>query len=66
MFRSFIIVNIGSIGQRAAKLLFVKLSERFEPGQSRTWADWFEWGRGQAADFFLRPPTLTACNFEAL
>ena len=30
------------------------------------WADWFEWGRGQAADFFLRPPTLKAGNFEAL
>ena len=29
-------------------------------------ADWFEWGRGRLADFFLRPPTLTASNFEAL
>ena len=29
-------------------------------------ADWFEWGWGRAADFFLRPPTLTASNFEAL
>ena len=34
--------------------------------RSRTWADWFEWGRGQAADFFLRPLTLRASNFEAL
>ena len=30
---------------------------------SRTQADWFSWGR--VADFFLRPPTLTASNFEA-
>ena len=29
-------------------------------------AEWFEWGRGRAADFFLRPPTLKAGNFEAL
>ena len=28
-------------------------------------ADWFEWGRGWAADFFLRLPTLAASNFEA-
>ena len=29
-------------------------------------ADQFEWGQGWAADFFLRPPNLTASNFEAL
>ena len=29
-------------------------------------AEWFEWGRGRPADFFLRPLTLTAKNFEAL
>ena len=29
-------------------------------------AEWFKWGQGQVADFFLRPPTLTASNFEAL
>ena len=29
-------------------------------------ADWFEWDWGWAADFFLRPPTLTASIFEAL
>ena len=34
--------------------------------RNRTRADWFEWGRGRAADFFLRPPTLKAGNFEAL
>ena len=32
----------------------------------RTLADWLKWGRGQVADFFLRPPTLTASNFAAL
>ena len=25
-----------------------------------------DWGRGRLADFFLRPPTLTASNFAAL
>ena len=29
-------------------------------------ADRFEWGRGWVADFFFKPPTLTASNFEAL
>ena len=29
-------------------------------------AEWFEWGWGRLADFFLRPPTLKAGNFEAL
>ena len=29
-------------------------------------ADQFEWGQSWAADFFLRPPALTASNFEAL
>ena len=29
-------------------------------------AKWFKWGRGRLADFFLRPPTLKAGNFEAL
>ena len=29
-------------------------------------AEWFECGRGWMADFFLRPPILTASNFEAL
>ena len=51
---------MGSVGQRAAKLLSVKLWERFGQGRSRTRADWFESGRGQMADFFLGPPTLTA------
>ena len=30
------------------------------------WAEWFEWGRNRMADFFLRPPILTASNFKAL
>ena len=40
-----------SVGQRAAKLLSVKLWERFDPGRSRTRADWFESDRGMMADF---------------
>ena len=58
--------NLGSVGQRAAKLPFIKLWEWFERGRTRIRADWFEWGRGRAADFFLRPPTLKAGNFEVL
>ena len=34
--------------------------------QVRTQADWFERGRSRPADFFLRPPTLTASDFDAL
>ena len=64
--RSFNAKNLKSEGQRAAKLLAIKLWEWFDPGPTRTRADWFEWGRGQAANFFLRPSTLTAGNFEAL
>ena len=57
---------MGSVGQRAAKLLSVKGRERFNPGRSQTRADWFESGRGQMADFFLRPQTLTASNFNPI
>ena len=57
---------MGSVGQRAAKLLSIKLWVKFDPGRSRTRADWFKSGRGQMANFFLRPPTLTASNFNAL
>ena len=64
-FRSFIAKKLESIGQRAAKLLAIKLWKWFHLGQSWTWDNWFEWGRGQLADFLLRPPTLTAGNFEA-
>ena len=58
--RSYDAENLDSVAQKAAKLPAIKLWEWFDPG------DCFEWGWGQAADFFLRPPTLTAGNFEAL
>ena len=58
--------NLGSVGQWAAKLLAIKLSEWLDRAGNRTEADWFKWGRGQLADFFLRPPTLIASNFAAL
>ena len=65
-FRFLIAENLGSVGQRAAKLPFIRLWEWFERGRTRIRADWFEWGWGCAADLFLRPPTLKAGNFEAL
>ena len=65
-FRSFNAENLGSVGQRAAKLPAIKLWEWFDFARVRTRANWFEWGRGRPADFFLRPPTLTASNFDAL
>ena len=64
-FRSFNAENLGSLDHRAAKLPAINLWEWFNPGLSWTWADWFERGRGRMADFFLRPPTLAAGNFEA-
>ena len=65
-FRSIVAENLGSVGQRAAKLPAIKLWEWFDRAGHRTQADWFEWGRGRLADFFLRPPTLTASNLAAL
>ena len=65
-FRSFNAENLKSLGQWAAKLPAVKLWEWFNPRWNWIWANWFERGRGRMADFFLRPPTLTAGNFEAL
>ena len=65
-FRSFNAKNLESVGQRVAKLLAIKLWEWLDRDRNRTRADWFEWGRGRPADFFLRPPTLTASNFAAL
>ena len=59
-------VKVILLGQTAAKLLSIKLWEWFDPRQTQIWADWFKWGKGWAADFFLRPPTLTASNFAAL
>ena len=45
-FRSIHTVTIGSVVQRSAKLLSVKLWEWFGPGRSSTWAAqvWFDWG----------------------
>ena len=65
-YRFFIAENFGSVGQRASKLLTIKLLEWFDTGQTRIRVDWLVWGWGQAADFFLRPTTLTASNFKAL
>ena len=64
--RSFYDRNMGSVGQRAAKLLAIKLWEWFDPGTTRIWADRFDQGWGRVADFFMRPPTLTTVNFEAI
>ena len=50
--RSFNAKNLGSVGQRAAKL----------PAKSRL----AQVGPGPAGRLFLRPPNLTASNFEAL
>ena len=55
-----------SVGQKAAKLLAVKIWEWFDPRRSRIQAEWFERGQGRAADFFVRPPTLIASNFDGL
>ena len=65
-FRSFNARNMGSVDQRAAKLLAIKLWEWFDPGTTRIRADRFDQGRGRVADFFMRPPTLKASNFAAL
>ena len=65
-FRCFIAENLKSVSQWAAKLLAIKLWEWLDRDQNRTRADWFEWGRGRLADFFLRPQILTATNFAAL
>ena len=65
-FRSFNDRNMGSVDQRAAKLLAIKLWEWFNPGTTRIRADRFDQGQGHVADFFMRPPTLKASNFAAL
>ena len=57
---------MGSIGQRATKLPAIKLWEWFDPGPTGIRANRFDWGWGWSADFFLRPSTLKAGNFEAL
>ena len=65
-YRSLDAENLESVGQRAAKLLAIKLWEWFDPGTTRIRANWFERGQGRSAGFYLWPPTLTAGNFEAL
>ena len=56
----------GSEGERAAKLQSVRLWDWFRPVRSWTMAAHIWFDSSQAADFFLRPPTLTARNFDAL
>ena len=80
-FRCLNAENLGSVGQRAAKLLAVKVGGLkkksasrprpqsasllgFEPGPNGI-AHALA-GMAEAADFFLRTPTLTASNFAAL
>ena len=65
-FRSFNAENLGSVGQRAAKLPAIKLWEWLERDRGSNPGRLADWGRGRLADFFLRPPTLTASNFAAL
>ena len=63
--RSFNDRNMESAGETAAKLLAIKLWEWFDLGTTQIRADWFDQGQGRVADFFMRPPTLTASNFAA-
>ena len=63
---SFNAINLGSLEQRAAKLQAIKLWDWFDHEPSWIRADWIELGRDRAAVFFLRPPNLTASNFQAL
>ena len=65
-FRCFIAENLGSVGQWAAKLPAIKLSEWLDRDRESNPSRLADWGRGRPADFFLRPPTLTASNFAAL
>ena len=65
-FRCFNAKNLGSVGQWAAKLLAIKLSEWLDRDRESNPSRLADWGRGRPADFFLRPPTLTASNFAAL
>ena len=65
-FRSFSAENLGSVGQRAAKLPAIKLWEWFDFARVRTRADWFKWGRSRAANFSLRLPNWKGGIFSAL
>ena len=46
--------------------LKVKVWKQFDPRPISNRANRFELGQGWAADFFLRPSSFTASNFEAL
>ena len=63
-FRCFNAENLGSVGQWAAKLPAIKLSEWLDRDRESNPSRLADWGR--LAYFFLRPPTLTASNFAAL
>ena len=65
-FRSFVAENLESVGQRAANLPAIKLWKWLERDRESNPGRLADWGRGRLADFFLRPPTLTAINFAAL
>ena len=66
--RSLNAENLRSIGQRASKMLAVKLWKWFDCAWNRTQcaiAHNMD-GMAEVADLFLRTPTLKACNFAAL
>ena len=65
-FRSFVAENLKSVGQRAPKLPAIKLWEWLDRDRESNPGRLADWGRGRPADFFLRPPTLTASNFAAV
>ena len=60
--RSFDAENLGSVGQRTAKLPAIKIWEWFDPTQTRL----VRVGPGSVSRLFLRSPTLTASNYAAL
>ena len=59
---SFNPVNMGSVDQRAAKVLAIKLWEWFDSAQTLM----VRVGPGSGGRLFMRSPTLTASNFAAL
>ena len=68
-FRSLNAENLRSVGQRALKLLAVKLWKWFDFARDRTRAkcNCTQFGgMAEAADFSMRIPILTASNFAAL
>ena len=63
-FRCLNAENLGSVGQWAVKLPAIKLSEWLDRDRESNPSRLAEWGRGRPADFFLRPPTLTARTLQ--